>query len=301
MSARNRAINARVFLVGCERSGTTLLQVLVASHPRIHSFPETSFFVNGIGRRRRPLAWLGLATGKERWSIGLFLKRTGREDLSDIFPGRPLLLRTAVDGFVRILDHLALEAGKDIWLEKSPMHIHYIGFIKRYVPDSYFIHIIRDGRGVIASIYDRALRFPQKFDRQRKLVSAVRKWNRALKVSPRYIGSPGHTFVLYGQLVEEPDKVLAQICSDLGLAYDPRMKDVTEVAHQVILPNQQWVMGAMEPPRLMPSKFCRLFDQETRDWISRRLKLDQFEKIKAKIAARSVDSSRGLGGFAETQ
>jgi hypothetical protein len=283
MSAQNHAINARIFLVGCERSGTTLLQVLVTGHPRVHSFPETSFFVNGIGRRRRPLAWLGLATGRERWSIGLFLKRISREDLADIFPRRPLLLRTAVDGFVRILDHLAFEAGKDVWLEKSPMHIHYIGFIKRYVPSPHFIHIVRDGRDVVASIYDRALKFPQKFGHQRDLASAVRKWNRALRVSPRYIGRPGHTFVLYEQLVQEPDKVLSRIYHDLGLEYDPCKKDVDEVAHQVIMPNQQWVMGAVEPPQPMPSKFDQLFDQKTRDWITRRLKLGELEEVKAKI------------------
>ncbi|NJL55543.1 sulfotransferase [bacterium] len=32
-----------LFLVGCPRSGTTLLQSMLASHPQIASFPETKF------------------------------------------------------------------------------------------------------------------------------------------------------------------------------------------------------------------------------------------------------------------
>ena len=32
------------FLVGCPRSGTTLLQSLIASHPQVYSLPETNFF-----------------------------------------------------------------------------------------------------------------------------------------------------------------------------------------------------------------------------------------------------------------
>ncbi|NJL67494.1 MAG: sulfotransferase [Microcoleus sp. SM1_3_4] len=34
----------RIFLVGCPRSGTTILQSLLASHPEIISFPESKFF-----------------------------------------------------------------------------------------------------------------------------------------------------------------------------------------------------------------------------------------------------------------
>ena len=32
-----------VFIVGCPRPGTTLLQALLASHPDVHSLPETHF------------------------------------------------------------------------------------------------------------------------------------------------------------------------------------------------------------------------------------------------------------------
>ncbi|MGL4503377.1 MAG: sulfotransferase family protein, partial [Planktothrix sp.] len=40
----DQIIKNRIFLVGCPRSGTTLLQSLLAAHPQIASFPESHFF-----------------------------------------------------------------------------------------------------------------------------------------------------------------------------------------------------------------------------------------------------------------
>ena len=46
-------IDNRVFLVGCVRSGTTLLQSMLHAHPKIYSVPETKFFDCLIGIDRR--------------------------------------------------------------------------------------------------------------------------------------------------------------------------------------------------------------------------------------------------------
>jgi hypothetical protein len=188
-----------------------------------------------------------------------------------------------VDCFTHILDHLTLEEGKDIWLEKTPMHIRYIGFISKYVPDPHFVHIIRDGRDVVASIYDRAVKFPEKFGKQRNLDFAIQRWNRSLKISLRYIGNPNHTFVLYEQLVEQPDMILARVCEDIGVTHDPCMKETTDTARRVIPSHRQWLMDARESPHPKPSKFDQHFDRETREWISRKLKLSEFEKVKGAI------------------
>ena len=50
----------RVFIVGCPRSGTTLVQALLARYPGLHSFPETRFFealLGGIDRRWQEQTW----------------------------------------------------------------------------------------------------------------------------------------------------------------------------------------------------------------------------------------------------
>ena len=48
--ARMSKIEKRLFVVGCARSGTTLVQAMLASHSQIHAFPETFFSWMGIFR-----------------------------------------------------------------------------------------------------------------------------------------------------------------------------------------------------------------------------------------------------------
>jgi hypothetical protein len=45
IQARFPLQRTRLFLVGCPRSGTTLLQSLLAAHPQIASFPESHFLL----------------------------------------------------------------------------------------------------------------------------------------------------------------------------------------------------------------------------------------------------------------
>ena len=56
----------RIFLVGCPRSGTTLLQSLLAAHPDITSFPESHFFRHLIDNRRWLHRTFGIASKRAR-------------------------------------------------------------------------------------------------------------------------------------------------------------------------------------------------------------------------------------------
>src|SRR5258706_12754544 len=44
-----REVGSRLFVVGCARSGTTLLQSFLAAHPAVLSFPETAVFGRLLG------------------------------------------------------------------------------------------------------------------------------------------------------------------------------------------------------------------------------------------------------------
>lgn len=276
----------RLFLVGASRSGTTLLQVLLASHPSIHTFPETAFFISAVGRgRRRLLAELGLTTGKEYRIVERFLKRIAREDLLSTYPRRPFLFRTAVDGFVRLLDRLTVEASKEIWVEKTPRHFRYIGMIRRFVPSSQVVHMIRDGRDVVASIYHRAVSFPDEFGRQRHLSYGIDLWNRAIEASIQYLGKPNHVYVVYEQLVAQPRRVLRHVCGEIGIAYDPHMLSTTQqTAHRALLSREAWKANVTKMPEPRPSKFQQLFDHETQRKISSSLNLRAYDEIKAALS-----------------
>lgn len=122
----------RIFLVGAPRSGTTMLQSLLASHPSLISFPETKFFHYLLSE---PLAQ-SFPYRLEKF----FIDEIKRPELLNSFPGDQSDLKKA-NWLIKILDNLAEEQEKCIWLEKTPEHIYFIDYLEKLLPDALFIHI----------------------------------------------------------------------------------------------------------------------------------------------------------------
>jgi LPS sulfotransferase NodH len=133
-----------VFLVGCPRSGTTWLQKLLASHPRIRSGEESHFFSLYVGPQLR--AWKSQKT---------YHFNSGKGHAA----GPPAYFRE--EEFLDILRNYLLELLKpvvnclqpdELFLEKTPSHALFISEIKALLPESRFIHLLRDPRDVVASL-----------------------------------------------------------------------------------------------------------------------------------------------------
>lgn len=142
------------FIVGCPRSGTTLLQVLLDAHPDIAIPPESFIF------QRFPPIWkcygdlandanLRLLAGDllhdERirdWGLAVspdeFCRRLGGRSIRDA---------------VSLLFQLyAAQKGKHRWGDKTPQHALFLKEITAVFPDAKFIHFVRDGRDVAESL-----------------------------------------------------------------------------------------------------------------------------------------------------
>ena len=172
----NKPIHSRVFVVGCARSGTTLLQAMLASHSRVFSFPESHFFCRAVSKRRRH-RWLGFT---DRQAAQAVLRElavlVGRPDLERMVPGRSPLFRSYSRAFVDIVDQAAAGQGKDVWVEKTPHHVDFLSMIPRYVPGARFVHILRDGRDVVASQIDAQRQDPGYWGSW-SIERLVRLWN----------------------------------------------------------------------------------------------------------------------------
>jgi len=262
-----------------------MLQVCVASHPRVCSFPETFFFEKAVGRYAQWLARLDLPTGESRTSLWRTLAEIGRPDLGYLIPPGPLRFGEAARCFVALLDQSALDEGHDVWVEKTPMHVHRIDLIERHVPDPVFIHMLRDGRDVVTSLVERARRFPERFGDQRDPAFGIERWNAALDASVQHFGRPRHHFVSYEAVTERSEKTLQRLFVAVGLADagqgdDPSGEDATRRAAESVVPEgRPWIHAAKRAPEPRASRFREVFDARTANQIERRLNLHRYRSL----------------------
>jgi hypothetical protein len=212
MSQTSQLIRQPIFLVGSERSGTTLLRIMLDSHPQLAFFFEFEYAVElmpdspGWPDMREYLSHLE--------TDRIFQLARERLELT-IDPG--LDYPHLVDSFLRQKrDH----DGKS--LVGATIHYNF-DRVLRIWPDARFIHLIRDGRDVGRSFIDLGW--------AGNMYAAVQKWIEAEMLWAKLSGGlPADRWfeVRYETLVTEPEALLTQICAFVGLPYDPAMFDYTK-------------------------------------------------------------------------
>lgn len=272
------AIAGRVFVVGCPRSGTTLLQSLLAAHPAVLSFPETAVFGRLLSERTMP-GDTRPDTVRRRTQVGYrhavaLLDSLQRRDLEDILPIRSRSIGQFVDGFLGVLDRLTLDRGKSWWVEKTPENFAFVPELRRLVPGAKVINIVRDGRQNIAALYDMACRFPDRWwARYRDLDQAILQWNECARHTRFHRGLPDVLLVRHEPLRVDTEAVLQQVCAFTGLPFTRDMLDRrVEAARELFTPREPWKDDVLAPIRpIIEDKFSRLFDAEQRAYIDARL------------------------------
>lgn len=252
----------RIFIVGTARSGTTLLQSIIANHPEVFSLPETHFFPYSIPRNK----WLRPFSAVKEAQIerikGLLNEmgygqdfNPGKKDLKDLGSWTRYL--------IHFLDQRARSAHKDIWLEKTPMHLHYIDLIKKHFPDCYFIHTIREPKANIAALYTVSKNHPGAF-KQASLQKARDRYIQELKISEKFYGQAGHLHLYYEDIVQEPQKVIRKSLEFLNLAPAELLEAYTQEVDQLILKNESWKANNRKALKLEDKLAQRLNPSELR-------------------------------------
>src|SRR4051812_12229565 len=143
-----------IFVVGCPRSGTTMLQLMLHAHPRIALPPENRFVLPAYQRRhefgdlhdparRRDLARWMIST-RQFGDLGLDEQR-----VIDAVVGAPPTLGSAVGTVFRLY---AQRFGKPRWGDKRPAYLRSLPALLRMFPDAQIVNIMRDGRDCVASL-----------------------------------------------------------------------------------------------------------------------------------------------------
>jgi hypothetical protein len=224
-------MNPLVFIVGCPRSGTTLLQRIVAAHPHLAITPEThwipSFFKKQIG-----LSVDGCATSEIIDALLAFhtFAKLGlaREDLSRLLEGEiPVSFADFVSG---IYDLYGATVGKSLVGDKTPGYARHVPLLHELWPRAKFVHLIRDGRDACLSLvaWKKAGKLANRFAtwREHPIVTAALFWQRHVELCQAAGRSlePGlYHEMRYESLVDDPAREVDRLCNFLGVPYDERM------------------------------------------------------------------------------
>jgi len=205
------------FVVGVTRSGTTLLRLMLDSHPRLAVPPETHFALDVIAAfKEGPVSaerFVEIVTTHRRWPDFGLDARDLRARVAEV---EPLAPGPALRAFYR---YYADEAGKPRWGDKTPGYLRKMAAIEKALPEARFVHLIRDGRDVAVSI--TGLHFGP-----RSVPEAARRWAKRIRVAREQGRRVGHyTELRYEDLVRDPEQALRRICAFVELDWDPAMLD----------------------------------------------------------------------------
>ncbi|MEM8504568.1 MAG: sulfotransferase [Cyanobacteria bacterium P01_D01_bin.1] len=262
----------RLFLVGCARSGTTLLQSLLASHPEVASFPESNFFNHLFPHSEPKRKRLGIISRRAKPTLVAFLKESGYE--GDRLSPLALFPWQLTAYFSKTLDQITAQKTKTTWIEKTPSHLYHLDYITQHIDRPKFIHIIRTGKDTVASLYDVRRKYPRRWANEPPSIEmAVERWIKDVSISLRCADLPNHFLLRYEDLVANPQATLTALCEFMELDFFPAMlSGYAATASQVSLAREPWKAGVSLPIRnANATKFYSLFSSQQQEYISQRV------------------------------
>lgn len=196
------------FLVGSERSGTTLLRLMLAHHTRIECAPEFEFLVeempaeSGWPELEPYYEWL--ATNRIFVPHGFTVERT--LDYSALMKS--------------FLAQYCLRSQKPI--HGATCHKHFDRLLRIW-PRARFVHLLRDGRDVARSCIGMGW--------AGNVWHAADRWIEAEQLWASLIPNvhPARRIELYYEdLIRAPEKTLTRVCAFLGTDYESGMLDYSQ-------------------------------------------------------------------------
>lgn len=237
--------NKVVFVLGIGRSGSTLLNYILGSHPdcfdlnEISKLPEIYFY-----RDHHQSFWEG--PGKfweEKFSPEEMKMLVAGLSNHRITPYIPL----KVERFIRellgkdeILNSYSLissKLGKKVLVDSSK----YVDWVSKKLQskefrsgkvDGYLIHLIRDGRAVLNSYL--------RWDKNMTVEQFSRRWSHLMKEDQIYFEnfpSDRKMMIRYEELASQPEATIQKICQMIGIPFQPEMLEYWKYDHFGIVGN----------------------------------------------------------------
>ncbi len=212
-----------VFVIGCPRSGTTLLSLMLSSHSRVAVPPETRFLLP-VFRRRRSFGDLAVTANRRRLARAVVRRRGTKFAHLGLDPEH--VKRAVLDGPPTVGAALATpyrlyaaERGKSRWGDKRPGYFRNVAVIRALFPDAQVVHLVRDPRDCVGSL--KRMRWWRH-----GTVGAVATWVQAVdsaRAARRRLPAGSFHELRYEDLVADPRAELRRLCDFLGEEFEEAM------------------------------------------------------------------------------
>jgi tetratricopeptide (TPR) repeat protein len=199
-----------VFIVGMLRSGTTLAEQILASHPLVFGAGELTFF----GAETAPGFAIAAATG-------------GVLDFTEAE------LRRLAAGYLDLLQRLSSGAARVV--DKFPTNFFLLGLIRAVLPRARIIHMQRDPRDTCLSIYFQQFESANNYANDlQDLAHYHGEYRRLMHHWCNTLPSDALLHVPYERLVAEPEAWSRRMLEFVGLPWDARCLDFSRTERTVV-------------------------------------------------------------------
>ncbi|MEL0137392.1 MAG: sulfotransferase [Halieaceae bacterium] len=191
--ARDMECAAPLFVIGQPRSGTTLVEQILASHPDVDVTDELTF----MGHRGADLQ----RHGGYKAGIETFTESQWAE---------------CRDDYLKIISNYCHKGGSH-FVDKTPENFMHVALILKIMPNARFIHVIRDPLDNIVSQYRHF--FPEGREYSNSIEGLVFYWQGYLMLMRHWSSLfPKHIYHLhYSRLVTAPREEITKLLHFSGL------------------------------------------------------------------------------------
>lgn len=199
-----------VFLVGFPRSGTTLLDQILASHPDIATLEE----VDNLGNVAGHLLEMPGA-----------LSRIAALSCDDIAQLRQ-------DYWRRVRSHRRFDATRPVFIDKLPMNATMLAAAAAIFPQARVIFALRDPRDSVLSCFQQTFEMTAATIHFLSLATAAQLYDatmRLMRVQEKNLPLPIKR-VRYEDVTSRFDRTIADVLGFLGLAWNENVRNFTETA-----------------------------------------------------------------------
>jgi hypothetical protein len=198
-----------VFFVGFPRSGTTLLEQILASHPDIVTLDEREVLMDS--------------------TKSLFVSDQALDRLSSLEAGEADSLREAY--WRRTRDYCPDLAGK-VFIDKLPLNSVRLPLVAKLFPRAKVLFALRDPRDVVLSCFRRRFGMNPAMYQLLTLEGAAAYYDAVMRLVDQYTAKLPLSlhYVRYESLVDDLRREAEGVCGFIGVAWDDSMLDFAQTA-----------------------------------------------------------------------